>query len=172
LLVLAGCYAFGWIALFADEYRQLGKHIAGGAGFVANFVLWSESGYFDNSAATKPLLHLWSLGIEEQFYIVWPLLLWFAWKRAFNLVTIIALVAAVSFYLNVAGQRNNPAATFYSPQTRFWELLAGSLLAWLIIYRGSAFLELRTRVDRWFAINVCGTPFAARTAISVPSLGW
>jgi peptidoglycan/LPS O-acetylase OafA/YrhL len=70
LLVLAACFVFGWFALLADEYKQLGKHIAGGAGFVANFMFWQESGYFDNAADTKPLLHLWSLGIEEQFYIV------------------------------------------------------------------------------------------------------
>ena len=85
LLVLIACFAFGWFALLADEYKQLGKHIAAGAGFISNFTLWNEAGYFDNSAETKPLLHLWSLGIEEQFYIVWPLLLWFAWKRKFNL---------------------------------------------------------------------------------------
>ncbi|WP_415065561.1 hypothetical protein [Polynucleobacter necessarius] len=62
------------------EYKQLGKHMTAGAGFVSNLMLWSESGYFDNAADIKPLLHLWSLGIEEQFYIVWPLLLWLAWK--------------------------------------------------------------------------------------------
>ena len=68
-LVLLTCYAFGWFALYASEYKQLGEHIAAGAGFLQNFVLWSESGYFDNSSDTKPLLHLWSLAIEEQFYI-------------------------------------------------------------------------------------------------------
>ena len=71
LLVLVACFAFGWFALLADEFKQLGKHIAAGAAFFSNFVLWGEVGYFDNSADTKPLLHLWSLGIEEQFYIIW-----------------------------------------------------------------------------------------------------
>ena len=70
--VLVACYTFGWFALLKSEYRQLGKHIAGGAGFISNLLLWRESGYFDPDSATKPLLHLWSLGIEEQFYIVWP----------------------------------------------------------------------------------------------------
>lgn len=55
--------------LLAAEYALLGRHVAAGAGFVSNLVLWSEAGYFDNAAETKPLLHLWSLGIEEQFYI-------------------------------------------------------------------------------------------------------
>ena len=74
ILVLVACLAFGWFRLFADEFAQLGKHVAGGMGFVANFLLWGESGYFDDAAEAKPLLHLWSLGIEEQFYIFWPLL--------------------------------------------------------------------------------------------------
>jgi peptidoglycan/LPS O-acetylase OafA/YrhL len=59
---------------------QLGKHITGGAGFISNFIFWKEGGYFDSTADTKPLLHLWSLGIEEQFYITWPLLMWSNWK--------------------------------------------------------------------------------------------
>ena len=81
LLVLSACFVFGWFALLADEYKQLGKHIAGAASFILNFLLWNESGYFDTTAETKPLLHLWSLGIEEQFYIIWPFFLWFAWKQ-------------------------------------------------------------------------------------------
>jgi peptidoglycan/LPS O-acetylase OafA/YrhL len=84
-LVLLASLAFGWFALLADEYAQLGKHVAAGTGFVSNLVLWGEAGYFDNSADTKPLLHLWSLGIEEQFYILWPLLLWLA-SRASRLL--------------------------------------------------------------------------------------
>ena len=65
-VVLATVLIVGAFVLLNDEYQQLGKHIAAGSGFVANLALWRESGYFDNSAATKPLLHLWSLGIEEQ----------------------------------------------------------------------------------------------------------
>ncbi|ACK52753.1 acyltransferase 3 [Methylocella silvestris BL2] len=131
LAVLIACYAFGWFALTAGEYQQLGKHIAAGAGFVSNLVLWNESGYFDAAAETKPLLHLWSLGIEEQFYIFWPLLLWAAWKRRFNLLAITAGVALISFLLNLTKYRSDGVADFYSPQTRFWELLAGSLLAYM-----------------------------------------
>ena len=138
LLVLVASYALGWIALFADEFRQLGKHTAGGAGFVANFVLLKESGYFDNSASTKPLLHLWTLGVEEQFYIVWPLLLWLAWKPRLNLLAVTVVVAAISFYLTVSKVRGEPVTVFYSPQTRFWELMAGSILAYLTLYRPSA----------------------------------
>jgi peptidoglycan/LPS O-acetylase OafA/YrhL len=138
VLVLASTYVLGWFALLADEYRQLGKHIAGGAGFISNLVLWGEAGYFDSSAETKPLLHLWSLGIEEQFYIVWPLLLWFAWKRKLKLFAVAVAVALVSFGLNLAGMHKDSVATFYSPLTRFWELSCGALLAWVSLYKKDA----------------------------------
>lgn len=150
LLVLIACFAFGWVALLADEYKQLGKHIAGGAGFISNFLFWNESGYFDNAAETKPLLHLWSLGVEEQFYIVWPLLLWFAWKWRSNLLLIAIVVGFISFALNVYEVRNDTVAAFYSPQTRFWELMAGSVLAYMTRHRQHIITnKFMLRLDRW-----------------------
>jgi peptidoglycan/LPS O-acetylase OafA/YrhL len=74
-VTLAAVMAAGWFWLYADDYARLSRHTAAGAAFVANIVLWRESSYFDVAADLKPLLHLWSLGIEEQFYLVWPLLL-------------------------------------------------------------------------------------------------
>jgi peptidoglycan/LPS O-acetylase OafA/YrhL len=147
ILVLVACFAFGWFALLAGEYKQLGKNIAAGAGFVSNFALWNEAGYFDNSAETKPLLHLWSLGIEEQFYIVWPPLVWLAWKRKFNLLAVTTLVATVSFILNVDEVKQDTVASFYSPQTRFWELSIGSLLAWVALYKARAFDTAKNKID-------------------------
>lgn len=128
-LVLLACLAFGWFALLTDEYEQLGKHIAAGAGFVSNLILWQEAGYFDTTAAVKPLLHLWSLGVEEQFYIVWPLIAWACWKLRLNLLVTILLLLGVSFALNTTYAIANPTLDFYSPLTRFWELLAGAALA-------------------------------------------
>jgi peptidoglycan/LPS O-acetylase OafA/YrhL len=95
LIVLVAVYIVGWFTLLADEYSQLGQHIAAGTAFISNFVLWGEAGYFDNSAHTKPLLHLWSLGIEEQFYIVWPLLLWLASKLRFSLFALTVILASL-----------------------------------------------------------------------------
>jgi peptidoglycan/LPS O-acetylase OafA/YrhL len=147
LLTLIACYAFGWFVLFADEYQQLGKHIAGGAGFISNLVLWKESGYFDNAAETKLLLHLWSLGIEEQFYIIWPLLLWFAWKRRLNLLTITIIVLVISFALNINKVHSDAVAAFYSPQTRFWELLVGAVLAYTTLYKQNIVTKSKNRLD-------------------------
>ena len=65
----------GWYALPPRDLKSLGTNIAGGAVFIQNFVLLGQVSYFDLAADKKPLLHLWSLGIEEQYYIVWPLLL-------------------------------------------------------------------------------------------------
>jgi peptidoglycan/LPS O-acetylase OafA/YrhL len=129
VVMLAAVLATGTIALLNDEFQQLGKHIAAASGFVTNVVLWRESGYFDNSGATKPLLHLWSLGVEEQFYIVWPLLLAIAWWRGWNLLWIALAAVGISFGLNVAVVHNHPTATFYLPMTRFWELMLGAALA-------------------------------------------
>ncbi len=137
ILVLAACYVFGWFALLPDEYKQLGKHITASAGFVSNLFFWQEAGYFDNTAETKPLLHLWSLGIEEQFYIVWPLLLYLAWKRRFNFLILAATIAVISFTVNVSFRHSDPIQAFYSPLTRFWELLMGSILAYLTLQKVS-----------------------------------
>jgi peptidoglycan/LPS O-acetylase OafA/YrhL len=147
LLVLATCLGFGWFTLVPSEYQQLGKHVAGGAGFVANFVLWRESGYFDAPAQLKPLLHLWSLGIEEQFYLVWPLLLYVAWKLRLNSLTVTLPIILGSFSLNLYNYRHDDvAAAFYSPLTRFWELSIGSTLAWITLSETSVFGSLRSRI--------------------------
>jgi peptidoglycan/LPS O-acetylase OafA/YrhL len=135
IVVLASCYAAGWFLLLPDEYKQLGKHIAGGTGFVSNLVLWNEAGYFDRASEAKPLLHLWSLGIEEQFYIFWPLLLGAVWKYRLNFLATTLVIAAASFLLNVLNVVSHPVASFYSPLARFWELMVGGLAAYLLLHR-------------------------------------
>lgn len=134
-LILSSCLVFGWLTLLPDEFKHLGKHVAGGATFISNFLLWGESGYFDLSAETKPLLHLWSLGIEEQFYLLWPLLLWGVAILKIRPVYLIPTGILISFSLNIFGIQNNAIAVFYSPLTRFWELLIGSYLAWLMLVK-------------------------------------
>lgn len=137
ILVLLVSMMLGWATLFSDEYKQLGKHTVGGAGFISNLLFWGESGYFDNSSDTKPLLHLWSLGIEEQFYILWPLFLWVGWKFRQNLLLLTVSLGLISFSLNIQMTGTDPVAAFFFPHTRFWEMLAGSLLALLKIRSSS-----------------------------------
>ena len=135
VLVLLCTLLFGWVVLLHDEFRQVGKHIAAGGSFVSNLVFWSESGYFDNSSTSKPLLHLWSLGVEEQFYLLWPLILWLATSRRWHLPFILAIIFCLSMGINVMTVETNPSAAFYSPVTRFWELLSGGAAAYLHLYR-------------------------------------
>lgn len=128
ILVLAGSWIAGWAILPIDEYAVLGKHIAAGAAFIPNFVYWREFGYFDVDASRKILLHLWSLGVEEQYYLVWPLLLFVIARKASALLILTALIV-LSFAANLYLTFHSPQAAFYLPLPRFWELLIGSFLA-------------------------------------------
>ncbi|MET3132139.1 peptidoglycan/LPS O-acetylase OafA/YrhL [Oxalobacteraceae bacterium GrIS 1.11] len=134
LLVLLATLCFGWMVLLHGEFKQIGKHIVAGGGFVANLVFWSETGYFDNASTTKPLLHLWSLGVEEQFYLVWPLLLWLLFSKRLNFLWPMAVIFCLSMATNVITVETNPSAAFFSPVTRFWELMAGGIAAYLQLH--------------------------------------
>ena len=129
IVVLLASFIVGWFLLFENELKQLGDHVSRAALFLSNFILWYETGYFDNAAETKPLLHLWSLGIEEQFYIVWPLMAWLLWRLKDKKMIVIAMLIAVSFTWNIWQAERDLTHDFYSPLTRFWELLAGALVA-------------------------------------------
>ena len=129
-LVLGFGLLAGWLCLNFIEYKQLAKHTGSSAIFLTNFMLLRESGYFDNAADTKPMLHLWSLAIEEQFYMAWPLLL-LLFKRIPRwslpiLVSLMLFSVGYSLWLVFKGEL---ARDFYSPLSRSWELLLGASLA-------------------------------------------
>jgi peptidoglycan/LPS O-acetylase OafA/YrhL len=128
LLVLIATLAFGWFALLKPEFRSLGQRAAGGAAFVSNFLLLDTRGYFAVRSDSEPLLHLWSLAIEEQFYIVWPFVFYIAWSRKWNLLGMVALLTAASLALNLWAFHGN-GESFFLPSTRAWELGVGALLA-------------------------------------------
>lgn len=153
VLVMVSCLSMGYFVLFADEYQMLGKHVASGAVFLSNFTLLNESGYFDPAAELKPLLHLWSLGIEEQFYIVWPLLIYVAAKLRINWLVMTILLAVLSFGLNIWRIDAHLVQTFYGPLTRFWELMFGSILAYVSIYPSVQISHYREKFANFVAIT-------------------
>lgn len=127
IVVVAAVLLIGWNSMFPQELRQLGRHIAASALFISNFVLLDEVGYFDMEAHTKPLLHLWSLAIEEQFYLLWPLFAWLLRKRRAIFIAATAAITLASLGFNVSSTETSVA--FYSPVSRVWELATGVLLA-------------------------------------------
>lgn len=134
-LVLLTCLVAGWFLLLPSELADLGGDVAAGAGFVSNIRFWTQTNYFGPDVSSKPLLHLWSLGIEEQFYLMWPFALAFLWRRESRVTPVIALIVAsfaVSMYLSLTDARS----AFYLPVTRLWELLLGSLLAYTTLTHG------------------------------------
>jgi len=122
--------AYGWLIMLPDEFEQLGKHVAAGTLFIQNIVFWQESGYFDTAASLKPLLHLWSLAVEEQFYIFFPPILLLIWKRKWPLAAIMGVLLVVSMAANLWASDHAGTADFFLTPYRAWEFLGGSLLAW------------------------------------------
>ncbi|EKY4018616.1 acyltransferase family protein [Enterobacter roggenkampii] len=133
ILVLGFSFFIGYSTLYEPELASLSKHIAAGSGFVSNLVLWSESGYFDASSNAKPLLHLWSLGVEEQFYIFTPIILIFAIKRGIPLLKVLVTLMLASFIYCLWSMHFDRTANYYSPFSRMWELMAGVMLAFINI---------------------------------------
>lgn len=129
LVVLATCLALGAGFVLPASFAELAQHAAASAGFCLNLVLASQVGYFASDALQRPLLHLWSLGIEEQFYLVWPLLLIALATRRERLVPLTVFLAALSFFANVTKPEATAAIAFYLPHLRGWELLLGAVLA-------------------------------------------
>jgi len=137
IVVLFVTIALGWLILTPEEYESLGRHVISGAGFFANIQNWKEAGYFDRAADTKPLLHLWSLGVEEQFYIVWPLIIAFLMRRTGMLLKgmLACVVLSLVFSILTVTVLRDATADFYSPLTRFWELAIGAMVAYVTLYR-------------------------------------
>ncbi len=140
ILVLGTCLLAGWILLYSDEYKFIGKHSFAGAGMFGNFVSRLEAGYFDIAAKYKPLLHLWSLGVEEQFYLIWPICLGLIFKiKRFHSLIIFSLLS-ISFIFNFYYFEPESKDAFFLPITRFWELLSGAILAtWTRSQRENSF---------------------------------
>ncbi|CAB3753857.1 acyltransferase family protein [Paraburkholderia solisilvae] len=123
---------FGWFYLDQRAYKNLAEHVGAALTFIANAVYWREAGYFDVSSQTKWMLHTWSLAVEWQFYMVYPIILMLA-ARVFGnkrgvYQVLLVLIGLVSFALAPVVARNNPAADFFLLPTRAWEMVAGGLV--------------------------------------------
>jgi peptidoglycan/LPS O-acetylase OafA/YrhL len=132
LLVLLFSLVFGWFSLTAVEYTALSIHARASTFFYTNFTLAKEGGYFDTSVHTKPLMHLWSLALEEQFYIFCPLILYFFTRKNFNIISICIVFILSSFIFSIKTLHTYPIQAFYYPLCRAWELVSGVLLSYII----------------------------------------
>jgi peptidoglycan/LPS O-acetylase OafA/YrhL len=153
--VLLSCIVFAWLMLFPPDFKALGKHIAGGVAFVSNFIFYQEAGYFDSHAIEKPLLHLWSLGVEEQFYIIWPLLAYLFMKKRSGLLVLLLGAISLSFFANIILAKQDASADFFLPFGRFWQLLCGASLAYYEFKKNLAQHNLNIRIKNKFdALNI------------------
>ena len=139
--VMAACVPFAYTLLSPDDLKDFAQSLAAICLFASNVLFWGESGYFDTQAELKPLLHTWSLAVEEQFYVVFPLLLLAAWRLGRGvLLALIGAIAVASLFTSVDEVRNFPSAAFYLLPSRAWQLLVGALASFV--------------ADRWQAADV------------------
>ncbi len=130
IAVTLACLIFGGFALFAEEYQRLGRHAVAAITFLLNLLLMREAGYFNVVSDAKPLLHLWSLSVEEQFYLVWPLLLMLAARGRLKTGVVLGALVVGSFLFALHLGQTRLDALYFHPLARFWELLFGSGLAY------------------------------------------
>ncbi|WP_417748265.1 acyltransferase family protein [Rosistilla oblonga] len=129
-VVVAATLAVGYWVLLPNELEELGKSSVAQALLLANVYFWRDTGYFAGPAEFKPLLHTWSLAVEEQFYLFFPFMLCLLRRLSRkNLFAVLAVVALISFAGSVYGAFFHTGATFFLLPTRAWELLIGCMLA-------------------------------------------
>ncbi len=150
ILVIIACFAFSWFALYSKEFASLGNHIFAAVGFFLNFVLWQESGYFDTKSILKPLLHLWSLSVEIQFYIFWPFILLVTHQFKLKVLRVTIIVFSISLLLNVLFLEKDAIGAFYLSFNRFWEFQIGAMCALFIREYPSFFKLLISKYSNYF----------------------
>lgn len=129
-LVMVCCIPFAWAWMLPTEFEEFSNSLVAVSLFSSNILFWQESGYFAIASDVKPLLHTWSLAVEEQFYMLFPLFLLLLWRFGKKTVFFVILIAAAaSLGLSEWAWRNAPSANFYLAPTRAWELFAGALCA-------------------------------------------
>ncbi len=132
IVVLVASCALGYLLLLPSELVSLSANMLAGAGFCLNLLLARDTGYFGADSASNPLLHLWSLGVEEQFYLVWPLVVLVAARCRAKVLPVVVFLAACSFFWCQQRLESEANAAFFLPQMRLWELLIGAIAAALL----------------------------------------
>lgn len=135
--VMLMCIPFAWMWMLPSQMEDFSQSLIAVSLFASNIWFWRESGYFDTAAEEKPLLHTWSLAVEEQYYLIFPIFLILAWRFGKNRVFwMIVVMAAISLLMSEWGWRKHPTANFYLLPTRAWELFAGSIAAFVVHKQG------------------------------------
>ncbi|MBF0358685.1 MAG: acyltransferase [Magnetococcales bacterium] len=131
LMFVLGCTVLlSWVCMFPDQIENLSKTLIATLFYSSNFMFWQTAGYYTVGAQEMPLLHTWSLSVEEQYYLVFPFILAFLWRKKRGwLVLSLIFVGVASFTLSEWGWRHSSVANFYLIPSRAWELLLGSLAA-------------------------------------------
>ena len=126
-----------WLYMLPSQLKDFCKSLIAVSLFGSNILFWRETGYFANASEEKPLLHTWSLAVEEQFYLLFPVFLLCVWRLGRpQILRIVTLIALASLLLSEWGWRNFPSANFYLAPGRAWELLAGAIAAFHVMNGG------------------------------------
>ncbi|MDB5980590.1 MAG: acyltransferase [Pseudomonas sp.] len=135
-VVMLICLPMAWVWLDSLDFKFFSKSLIAVPTFSSNILFWRESGYFDAAAELKPLLHTWTLAVEEQYYVFFPLLLMLTWRLGRKWITAILIIGALlSLAISERGAANESSATFYLLHARAWELLVGSFIAFYFSWR-------------------------------------
>ena len=166
--VMLACIPFSWMWMLPSEMKDFSDSFFAVSLFFSNIFFWAKSGYFAPAVETMPLLHTWSLAVEEQFYLVFPLFLLLTWRLGLrNLFVLLSLLALASLVLSEIGWRRDAVANFYLAHARAWELLAGSIAAFIVQRRGVGQNNVLTAIG---LLAIIFSVFAFDETTPVPSV--
>lgn len=132
--VMFACLPFAWLWLLPSDMKDFSKSVRDVSIFMSNILFYRQSGYFDTASQLKPLLHTWSLAVEEQYYLFFPILMLALWRFGRKLIPyLLLIIAAASLIYSQYIVETDPSAAFFLLPSRLWELMTGSLLAYLVI---------------------------------------